>query len=505
MGAKPDRTTVVDPRVGRVLQGRYKILAPIGEGAMGTVYRAERLTLGRPVAIKFLLAQLANEPLLVKRFEVEALVMSSLSHPNCVSVIDFGVDQSPYLVMDLVSGKSLRAVIDEGPIPVPRALRIARQILSALSHAHGHGIIHRDIKPENIVVEKVAGIEDHIRVLDFGVAKVVGSQLKLTMGMMLGTPNYMAPELTREGAFDERVDLYATGIVLFEMLTGRAPFDAPDLHEVLLRMLTMPSPRLREVSPGAGFSAELERVVLQSMARDPFERFPSASAMGAALDALRDGEAPPRSPTIPRLPAGGVSARIRALATRIGRSRRRSIAVAFSVGLALSIVAAALAVPTGAPPRKEAVTVTASVPDPVPVATVSGAAAQSDQDEREQAIKRLLELRRSEPRNAEHPVALARLYFEKRWWSAGLDAARGGLRIDPALRRDPLLIKQIIRALQSDKAGDEAAVCLLEMGPAARPLLRDAAANDPSPRVRARAADILRSSERAPLFGFGRR
>jgi hypothetical protein len=179
--------------------------------------------------------------------------------------------------------------------------------------------------------------------------------------------------------------------------------------------------------------------------------------------------------------------------------------VAFSVGLALSIVAAALAVPTVAPPRKEAVTVTAPVPDPVPVATVSGAAAPSDQDEREQAIKRLLELRRSEPRNAEHPVALARLYFEKRWWSAGLDAARGGLRIDPALRRDPLLIKQIIRALQSDKAGDEAAVCLLEMGPAARPLLRDAAANDPSPRVRARAADILRSSERAPLYGFFRR
>src|SRR4029077_13366425 len=132
MGAEPDRTTAVDPRVGRVLQGRYKILAPVGEGAMGTVYRGERLTLGRPVAIKFLLAQLANEPLLVKRFEIEARVMSSLSHPNCVSVIDFGVDQSPYLVMDLVSGKSLRAVIDEGPVPVPRALRIARQILSAL-------------------------------------------------------------------------------------------------------------------------------------------------------------------------------------------------------------------------------------------------------------------------------------------------------------------------------------------------------------------------------------
>jgi serine/threonine-protein kinase len=339
------------------------------------------------------------------------------------------------------------------------------------------------------------------------VAKVVGSQLKLTMGMMLGTPNYMAPELTREGAFDERVDLYATGIVLFEMLTGRAPFDAPDLHEVLLRMLTMPAPRLREVSPGAGFSAELERVVLQSMARDPLERFASASAMSAALDALREAEAPPRALALPRLPANGVSARIRALATRISRGRRRSIAVAFSVGLALSMVAAALAVPTGAPPRRDVVTVTvkAPVPDPVPVATVSSAAAQPAQDEREQAIKRLLELRRSEPRNAELTVALARLYFEKRWWSAGLEAARGGLRIDPALRRDPLLIKQIIRALQSDKAGDEAAVCLREMGSVARPFLRNAAANDPSPRVRARAADLLRSSERAPLYGFFRR
>ena len=387
--------------------------------------------------------------------------------------------------MDLVSGKSLRAVIDEGPIPVPRALRIARQILSALSHAHGHGIIHRDIKPENVLVEEVAGIEDHVRVLDFGVAKVVGSQLKLTMGMMVGTPNYMAPELTREGAFDERVDLYATGIVLFEMLTGRAPFHARDLGQVLLRLLTMPAPRLREVSPGAGFSAELERVVLQSMARDPIERFPSALAMGTALDALREAEAPPRSPGIPRLPAGGVSARIRALATRIGRSRRRSIATAFSVGLALSIVVIALAGRASAPPRNDMVTVTASVPILVQwrwSPTKRRSPIRTTVSKRSSAC---LKLRRSEPNNAETPVALARLYFEKRWWSAGLDAARDALRMDPALRRDPLFIKQIIRALQSDKAGDEAGYCLREMGPAARALLRNAAANDPNPRVRA--------------------
>src|SRR5262245_3941783 len=162
-----------DPRVGTVLQGRYLILAPIAEGSMGTVYRAERVQLGRQVAVKFLHPGLARDANLVKRFDVEARAMSRLAHPNCVSVIDFGVADVPYVVIDLLHGRSLRDVLIEGPVAVPRALRVMRQLLSALAHAHAQGIVHRDIKPENILIEEGPGLVDHVRVLDFGLAKLV--------------------------------------------------------------------------------------------------------------------------------------------------------------------------------------------------------------------------------------------------------------------------------------------------------------------------------------------
>ena len=189
---------------------------------MGTVHRGERLGLGRPVAIKFLHASVARDPILARRFEVEARAMSRLSHPNCVSIIDFGVDGLPYLVMDLVDGVPLRTLLDQGRLAPARAISIARQVLAGLGCAHGHGIIHRDIKPENILVEQTAGPEDHVCILDFGLAKFLDDGSKLTVGLCVGTPHYMAPEQMVEGPVDERVDIYTTGIVLYEMLTEKA-------------------------------------------------------------------------------------------------------------------------------------------------------------------------------------------------------------------------------------------------------------------------------------------
>jgi serine/threonine-protein kinase len=571
----------IDPRVGRMLQDRYRILAPIAQGAMGTVYRAERLALGRPVAIKFLHAQLANEPLLVKRFEVEARAMSLLSHPNCVSVIDFGVDELPYLVMDLLKGQSVRQLIDQGPVPAPRALRIARQVLAALAHAHAHGIIHRDIKPENVIIEAVEGLEDHVRVLDFGLAKFMGSQLKLTVGMTLGTPNYMAPELTREGPIDERVDLYATGVVLFEMLAGRPPFQAPDLGEVFLRLLTMPPPPLREMSPHAGFSAELEAAVLRSMAKQADERFPSASAMAAALEAVPEAQTqppplqprpnapsdtilepaeellpaevsalmkPPRPPNLPGRRASPRTFAVRRTSEAVGRralalansfvrtvrpvalqawtriqgwrvwlaaSRKRSasagaIAIVAVAGLTLAIVVSRPTADNGTPP--EDATAGVGPPAPPPTAGTSRNGAEKEllgltPEEREHAIEQLIEFRRAEPSNADHPAALARLYFEKRWWAAGLEAARSAGRLDSTYKSDPVLIRHVISALQSDKAGDQAAQHLHALGANARPALREAARSHPNPRVRTRAAEILQPPSAQPIFGggFGRR
>ena len=240
--------TEADPFIGKILQTRYRVVERVAAGAMGVVYRGERLTLNRIVAIKFLHPAVAQQENLRKRFELEAQAMGRLSHPNCVSVIDFGVQDVPYLVMDFVSGLNLREVISAGGVSPIRALNIGRQLLAALVHAHAHGIIHRDVKPENLILQQSAGLEDHLRVLDFGLAKLMNSDTGLTGGMAVGTPNYMSPEQLQEGVTDARADLYATGIVLFEMLTGAQPFAADSMGEVLRRQLQMPPPRIREIA-----------------------------------------------------------------------------------------------------------------------------------------------------------------------------------------------------------------------------------------------------------------
>src|SRR5262245_24710077 len=223
-----------DPRVGAALQGRYRILERIAAGGMGVVYRGEMLQLGRPVAIKFLHTWIAGLKETVQRFEIEARAMSRLSHPVCVSVIDFGVDQgAPFLVMDYVTGTSVRSLIDSGPVPVADAIQICRQLLAGLGHAHSQGIIHRDIKPDNILLSDVTGLGLQVRILDFGVAKLLDATTNLTTGIAIGTPSYMSPEQASVEPVDARSDLYSTGIVLYELLTGRKPFVAEQMADVL--------------------------------------------------------------------------------------------------------------------------------------------------------------------------------------------------------------------------------------------------------------------------------
>lgn len=301
--------TEADPLVGKILQQRYRVVERLAEGAMGVVYRGERLTLNRPVAIKFLHPAVAQQEALRKRFEIEAQAMGRLSHPNCVSVIDFGVDEVPYLVMEYAQGQNLRELLSSGALTTARALSIGRQLLTALVHAHAQSIIHRDIKPENLLLQQSAGLEDHLRVLDFGLAKLMDNGAALTAGLALGTPNYMAPEQIQEGGIDARADLYATGIVLFELLTGVQPFAADSVGEVLRRHLQAPAPHLRAVAPARGFSEALDDLVFRSMAKRPSERFPTAQHMLVALEQVPElqAEAGPKprvtSPSVPtRLP-----------------------------------------------------------------------------------------------------------------------------------------------------------------------------------------------------------
>jgi tRNA A-37 threonylcarbamoyl transferase component Bud32 len=503
-----------DPRVGRVLQGRYKVLAPIAAGAMGSVYRAERVGLGRSVAVKFLHAQLASDPALVKRFSVEARAMSRLAHPNCVSVIDFGVDDLPYLVMDLLQWTSLRRLLDHGPVPAPRAVRIIRQMLAALTHAHAQGIVHRDIKPENVVLEQAAGLEEHVRILDFGLAHFLGGENK-SGSMALGTPNYMAPELTTGEAHDARVDTYGTAVVLFELLVGRAPFDAPDMGAIFLNVRTRPPPRLREVAPHAGFSAALEALLVKAMAKRAAERFQSAAEMSAALDAVP--EAPwPLNPPSTLQPMAAAQPPV--------RTRRRVIAIS---GVALAgVVALAATLGRGrdavpAPPAPIVVAAppaTAPAPPPAPAPIVAASPKLREPppprrsarpaprpsprpalSRREPEVKRAPPESPAKPTNASQLAKIARAQFEKGLWAEGMVALRAAVELDPVYRSDAVLLKHVISALQSQSAGDDAAEYLRQQAAQARPYLREAEASHPVHRVRLRAAQILRSSEPSRL------
>jgi serine/threonine-protein kinase len=278
-----------DPRIGNVLQGRYRILDRIASGAMGVVYKGERVQLGRPVAVKFLHPWIAAQKAFLSRFENEAKAMSRLAHPNCVSVIDFGVEGSPYLVMDFVTGRTLREVMEQDRLTVERALGLVRQLLAGLAHAHAQGIVHRDLKPENVVLGEEEGLGDHLRILDFGLAKLRDGPA-MTAGLAVGTPSYMSPEQTGgEGTVDSRADLYAVGIMLFELLAGQKPFLSEKIGDLILMHREAPPPRLREVVPGAGFSAEMEDVLQKAMAKMPDGRFQSAGALAAAIEATPEG------------------------------------------------------------------------------------------------------------------------------------------------------------------------------------------------------------------------
>jgi eukaryotic-like serine/threonine-protein kinase len=258
---------------------------------MGVVYKGERVQLGRSVAVKFLHPWIAAQKTFLSRFENEAKAMSRLLHPHCVSVIDFGVEGSPYLVMDFVTGRTLRELMLEGRMPTARAMRLGQQLLAGLAHAHEQGIVHRDLKPENLILSEEAGLKEHLRILDFGLAKLRDGP-QMTAGMAVGTPSYMSPEQSgAEGTIDARTDLYTVGIVLFEMLTGRKPFQSENVGEIILMQRETAPPKLRSVAPDVGFSVELETLLDKAMSKLPEDRFPSAAELAAALAATPEGKA----------------------------------------------------------------------------------------------------------------------------------------------------------------------------------------------------------------------
>ncbi|MFT3766030.1 MAG: protein kinase [Minicystis sp.] len=274
--------TLPDPRIGATLAGRYVIERELGVGGMATVYAARHLLVERPCAIKILGAQFAQDPVLRERFVREARHAQRISHPNVIEIFDQGEtdDHTPFLVMELLEGRSLADVIAEGPLPLARALPIAVEMIRALGRAHDFEVIHRDLKPENVFL--LAG--DHVKLLDFGIARCAEDARLTNLGEIFGTPEYMAPERGNSIDAGPATDLYAFGIMLFEMVTGQLPFEAKDPAGWLMRHLKDTPPHLRQRAPHA--PEALDRLIFDLMAKTPAERPADAHRVLAALVAI---------------------------------------------------------------------------------------------------------------------------------------------------------------------------------------------------------------------------
>ena len=297
-------------RLGQTV-GNYKLEKILGRGGMGTVYAGEHVYIKKPVAVKVLHPQFARYPDAVNRFLREARAASSINHPNIVDVTDFGVlaDGRVYFVMEFLEGKSLEDLIEkEGAVELHRALNIVNQITYALEAAHALGVIHRDLKPDNImllerpgrrdIVRMVTGNAgghwiterersyDFVKVLDFGIAKILAPDELGTdtlQGAVFGTPEYMSPEAARGDDVDIRTDVYSLGIILFDMICGRPPYEADAGSEVLAKQINAPIPSPRAVAPQREITEGAERVIMRAMAKDPARRYQTMAEMRTDL------------------------------------------------------------------------------------------------------------------------------------------------------------------------------------------------------------------------------
>jgi len=285
----------VSSQLGRVLAGQFRIDALLGQGGMGSVYKGVQLSVNRPVAIKLITPTAPNQDDLVKRFRREAEATARLSHPNTVRLFEFGVTDTHelYMVMELLEGSDLAQQLQSaGRMPLAESLLSTRQVLSALSEAHAHGIVHRDLKPGNVFLSRVQGGAIFVKVMDFGIAGIEQAQetRKLTMtGAVMGTPAYMSPEQAQGKAVDARSDLYSLGVMLFEMLSGRLPFEADTVVSLLLAHVTQPPPRLAEVGLDFPQMDAVQRLLDSLLAKDPNARPVSALAALEMVDAMSSG------------------------------------------------------------------------------------------------------------------------------------------------------------------------------------------------------------------------
>jgi serine/threonine protein kinase len=293
----------VENLVGKRL-GLYEVVAPLGEGGMAAVYKAYQPSMNRYVALKILPRQLAGDPQFAGRFQQEAKVLAKLQHPHILPVFDFGHADGDaanggytYIVMPFIESGTLTDSLKGAPLPLPQIRRLVSQIGEALDYAHAHGLVHRDVKPSNVLMDG----RGNCLLSDFGLAKMVQGGAKFTdTGGVLGTPAYMSPEQGQGLPLDRRSDVYSLGVMLYEMATGKPPFDADTPIAVVIKHIQEPLPLPRRLNPD--LPEAVERVILKALAKDPADRFQTAREMVAALQAVIPATLPGKPSTQPPLP-----------------------------------------------------------------------------------------------------------------------------------------------------------------------------------------------------------
>lgn len=293
---RPPSMPPPDPLVGRTLDGRYRVEAVLGEGGMGLVYKARHAVLNKPLAIKVLKPEVSRDVEVMDRFKQEAQSASAIGNHHIIDISDFGTlpDGSTYFVMEFLDGLSLTQAIEQfRPMPADRVIRVAKQLCDGLGAAHERSIVHRDLKPDNIYLIKRGHDSDFVKVLDFGIAKVGGSSSKLTKaGSVFGTPHYMSPEQCAGSQVDQRTDIYALGIILYEMCSGRVPFDADNLMGILTKHMYEQPVAPRDLPPPTDVPPGLDAVIMKCLSKSADARYQSMAEMRADLERVETGLTP---------------------------------------------------------------------------------------------------------------------------------------------------------------------------------------------------------------------
>jgi serine/threonine-protein kinase len=503
-----DKTVLAeaDPLVGTLLAERYRLVEPLGSGGMGAVYRAEHVHMKKSVAVKILHRHMTTNKEVVARFEREAVAAGRIEHPNVAAATDFGQlpDGSFYLVLEYVEGKSLGLLMDQGPMDPGRALRIARQIADGLAAAHAAGVVHRDLKPDNVLLFERDGVLDIVKVLDFGIAKVhieegSGHKPLTQIGTIFGTPQYMSPEQGQGRTVDARSDLYALGVLLYEMLAGKLPFDADDLVVLIMQHVTEPPPALP-----ANVPAQVRDLVMQLLAKKPEERVATAADLVERLDALLVGLGLARAASLPGSgtsrgsAASSVSATnagsLESAARGIAASRARAIAwldraqqglvsrvpalgrpvrvggivlplfALVGGGVVLALLGALLTILVV--PSRHARGGASAGASAAPSESGPSARERSDDEQHRALLRRAeggdkkalaaLEELPQKQRKLEDARALGKGYCAVREWPRGLAAYKSAVLQFPRLKEDPELFADVRRAAEQEGSYEEA-------------------------------------------------